>query len=117
MRLSTIHAANLKIPIISRTSPMVPAKYTRHRLSVPSKARATPCAMSFILPPSRLAESNRYGRCTRALGSHSPTAGVVPRAGVEPARPGGRQGLSLLRLPLRHLGVPPVGFEPTLSAF
>ncbi len=30
---------------------------------------------------------------------------VVPKAGVEPAHPGGRQNLNLVRLPFRHFGL------------
>ncbi len=29
---------------------------------------------------------------------------MVPKAGVEPAHPGGRQNLNLVRLPFRHFG-------------
>lgn len=46
-----------------------------------------------------------------------PTFGVVPRAGVEPARPCGHYALNVARLPFRHLGNPQFDGNPQHSRY
>ena len=42
--------------------------------------------------------------CWRVMRNYLKCENMVPKAGFEPAHPGGRQTLNLVRLPFRHFG-------------